>query len=275
MNAEGSETTDHFPAKLLWTAGWDSTYRLLELILVRERTVQPYYVGIERTSAAMELQAMNRIRARLFSAWPETRARLLDTIFIDKSDVPHDPSLWEALRSLREMSSSRRLGGQYYDLAIAAESLDLKDLELGVHTEEGSLWFDQLVANVDEGADGAWRLASIPSLPQLEIFRRFAFPLLHLDKRQMEERARSAGFDDLLELTWFCHTPDRKGRPCGLCAPCRITMQQGLDRRIPKVNRLRHHLLWPIVKLLGRYRVRHRAKLAWEGLRSAIHDDRR
>ena len=32
------------PRRLLWTGGWDSTYRLLDLLLVQKQHVQPYYV---------------------------------------------------------------------------------------------------------------------------------------------------------------------------------------------------------------------------------------
>ena len=30
--------------KLLWTGGWDSTFRLLQLLLLYEKKVQPYYI---------------------------------------------------------------------------------------------------------------------------------------------------------------------------------------------------------------------------------------
>src|SRR5690606_13578695 len=32
------------PVNLLWTGGWDSTFRLLSLVVQQHRCVQPYYV---------------------------------------------------------------------------------------------------------------------------------------------------------------------------------------------------------------------------------------
>ena len=51
---------------LLWTGGWDSTYRLLYLLLVDGTAVQPIYlVEYQRKSALHEVASMARIRERL------------------------------------------------------------------------------------------------------------------------------------------------------------------------------------------------------------------
>jgi hypothetical protein len=48
---------------LLWSGGWDSTFRLLELILVRRRPVKPYYViDSQRMSTGVELERRDRIK---------------------------------------------------------------------------------------------------------------------------------------------------------------------------------------------------------------------
>jgi hypothetical protein len=76
-----------------------------------------------------------------------------------------------------------------------------------------------------------------------ENFRRFAFPFLGKTKNEMAEIAQLHGFANLMEKTWFCHHPDRKGRPCGLCNPCVYTIQEGLARRVPTTSRLRGTIL--------------------------------
>jgi len=40
-----------------------------------------------------------------------------------------------------------------------------------------------------------------------------------------------------MEMTWFCHRPVR-GKPCGLCAPCVYTIEEGLARRVPWSRRV-------------------------------------
>jgi 7-cyano-7-deazaguanine synthase in queuosine biosynthesis len=259
VTAHAAEQAPKRPVKLLWTGGWDSTYRLLELVLLERRAVQTYYFRLDRHSAPMELEAMEAVRRRLFQACPVLRHLLPETIFIDPA-APRDDSLLEALSALRASCGERRLGIQYYDLAAIARHLALDDLELGIHAEEGSFWYDRLLASIAPHESGRWKLGTNPDPPELELFRGFVFPLLTLTKEDMAGRAAAGGFADLLELTWFCHTPDRKGRPCGFCAPCRLAIRQGLARRVPAVNRLKLRLAWPAIKMLTRLRVRHRAR---------------
>ena len=70
----------HRETSLLWTGGWDSTYRLLELLLVHGGTVQPYYlIDTHRRSLRLELRTMRRIKSLLFEqhreAWELLRSR--------------------------------------------------------------------------------------------------------------------------------------------------------------------------------------------------------
>ena len=45
---------------LLWTGGWDSTFRLCQLILVKRKNVQPYYIiDNKRKSLQKELITMD------------------------------------------------------------------------------------------------------------------------------------------------------------------------------------------------------------------------
>jgi hypothetical protein len=265
VTTNGATPAPEEPVKLLWTSGWDSTFRLLDLVLVRHRAVQPYYFVLERASAAIERHTMERIKARLFSRWPQARGLVMETVVVRMDDVPPDRDAWAALSRLRAMGGARRVGGQYYELAAAAKHLDLADLEVGIHFEPGASWLAQLAANVEE-RDGVCRLAPHPEPRELEVFRRFAFPLLTLSKKDMAARAETGGFAELLEMTWFCHTPDRRGRPCGLCAPCRLTMSEGLGRRIPAVNRIKHRLLWPAIRVLTRLGARRRGRAVWNRL---------
>jgi hypothetical protein len=57
------------PVQLLWTAGWDSTFRLCELVLVEERAVQPLYMYVpDRAGREIELEVQGRL-------WQQLRER--------------------------------------------------------------------------------------------------------------------------------------------------------------------------------------------------------
>ena len=69
------------------------------------------------------------------------------------------------------------------------------------------------------------------------VFSCFRFPVFSLTKVDMHALSQKAGFDDIMELTWFCHAPRPNFRPCGICNPCLYTMEEGLSRRIPLTSR--------------------------------------
>jgi hypothetical protein len=68
-----------------------------------------------------------------------------------------------------------------------------------------------------------------------------------------------------MDMTWFCHTPVR-GRPCGICAPCVYTIEEGLARRVPVSRRVLsffyRHLALPLKGPLRRMRASSRGDQA-------------
>lgn len=240
------------PIDLLWTSGWDSTYRLLHLVLQEREAVQPYYVtDRDRPSSAMERAAQERIRRMLAAKDPEAAALILPTEVIDRHDLPEDAEIAAALGRLKQRSY---IGYQYDFLAKLARSRGLHALELAVHRD------DKLVKHlhghvVEEG--GVWRVADTAPA-ELEHLRYFRFPVLTLTKLEMARRARQGGFHDLMQLTWFCHYPVN-GAPCGSCNPCRSTVAEGLGSRVPWKRRLRAALIRPVRPLLRMIRERRSA----------------
>ena len=91
------------PAHILWTGGWDSTFRLLDLLIRQKRTVQPHYIiDSDRSGTGEELLVRNKIVAELFSRFPETKSRLCPTIFFDNTELPDMPEVTESFRRLRQ-----------------------------------------------------------------------------------------------------------------------------------------------------------------------------
>jgi hypothetical protein len=222
------------PVNLLWTGGWDSTYRLLDALVVEGQTVQPYYViDPARLGFPAEIRAMVAIREALV---PRVGDRLLPVKIFMRPDIPADAA---TTRRFNALVGRAFLGGQYDWLSRLALWQQIEPLELAVHRDDRAYAFVQLHHAVEQDARGHYRLKPVVD-DALEVFRPFAFPILHLTKIEMGEAARRHGFADLLEQTWFCHEPDRRGRACGACNACRYTINEGLARRIPSVNRARY-----------------------------------
>lgn len=200
---------------LLWTGGWDSTFRLLQVLLVERRPVQPIYLlNPDRNGALHEVRAMEAVRRGVLPRLDDPSALRPTRIHV-RDQFPPGPHL----RSLHDAIAARqRIGTQYVWLAAAAQALHWEEVELCVEQHADG----QGLTPYLRGPDGG------PSrLPGAELFGAFTFPVLHLTKGDMRELARSAGFLDLLLLRWFCHDP-LAGRPCGRCRPCQLAAWDGV-----------------------------------------------
>jgi len=222
--------------KILWTGGWDSTFRVLYATLVDGKRVEPHYiVDTARQSSLRELSAILEIRDLLRMSNKEAYGRISNLRLALKSEIPVDRDItnsWERLK-LRAP-----LGRQYDWLARYAESQNMVDLELSVHVDDKAHYF--LQGNVEPIPYGGYRLN--PSIAGDEtIFARFMFPLLRYSKPQMRAIAREHGFLDILEKSWFCHSPIR-GMPCGMCSPCIYTIKEGMQYRLPRQSLFRYHM---------------------------------
>lgn len=72
---------------LFWTGGWDSTFRLLQLLLEEKKEVQPHYIVISQPSTGKEIDTMLMIRHELYRLYPETRDLLKPIKFESEGQI--------------------------------------------------------------------------------------------------------------------------------------------------------------------------------------------
>ena len=213
------------PVCVLWTGGWDSTFRVLDLLITKQRNVSPVYVVDKgRGSLHRELATMDQIRVELEVLNSAAAKRLGEVRLVEK--VTADDvylQVWKRIRAIH------RLGTQYHWLprSLAVAGVPLSDL--CIHQDDKAAKVigqrvtqdgDQIYVDAKSGSD------------LFVLFSRFRLPLYNLTKLEMQDAASAGGFSELMELTWFCFRPTSDGRPCGNCNPCKYTRQEGLGRRI-------------------------------------------
>lgn len=238
------------PVHLLWTGGWDSTFRLLELLLLHRLPVVPHYLSDPtRPSTQTELATMARISEYLRATWPRTNALLQPLRVVDLGDVPPDPESIEALRRIR---MRLYIGDQYAWLPAYCRHASIADMELGVHVDDKVQALLRDFVTAFEHPAGYRSMRVDPrhaGSPEHTLFHWFGFPLFNIDKRGIDRQANAEGWAPIMEMTWFCHTPVH-GRPCGTCAPCVFTIEEGLARRVPPSRRalsfFYRRLAWPL-----------------------------
>jgi hypothetical protein len=211
---------------ILWTGGWDSTYRVLEALLLEDKTVQPHYiVDPELNSLLFEIRAMDQIRKMVRADYPDRAVRLLPTIVTHIDAIHPDDEIAEWNRQL---SSITRLGTQYEWLARYAKH-HVQEPELMIlRTLPGrSDHFGHIMGPYLQGKGHECRMIGPFHDPGIELFSFFRFPVIHLFKSDMRTVAEDHGFIEIMKMTWFCHDPT-EGLPCGLCSPCKLAPASGI-----------------------------------------------
>jgi hypothetical protein len=236
---------------LLWTGGWDSTFRLLQLLILQNKTVQPHYlIDADRKSTFAELYTMRNIKREIFSRFPNTKERLYPSKIVDIVDLPPDLVLRESFLRLWE---PHQLGCQYEWLACYSKKEGLQNIELGITQEEYiySKIIGSLLIRSGEGDERIYLVDNrFQGTDEYTIFGWYHFPLLCLNKRDMQKITREEGLLDILQMTWFCHTPRPNYTPCGICVPCSFIIEKGMGWRVPMHNRIKYYLIKFIKRIL-------------------------
>lgn len=240
---------------VLWTGGWDSTFRVLDLTILKKQEVQPFYIiDHDRLSKKVELKTMNKIKQKLEEMFPDSKGLIKETVFIQKDKIPENKNITDKFNRLIKESF---MGTQYDWLARYSEANNIQNLELNIHKDDhAEVFVRKYVDEISKDNDLYYTLKSNAIGTDYDLFKYYNFPLLDYTKTEMGEIAKANGFSDLMELTWFCFKPTLRGTPCGSCNPCKYTRDEGLGRRVPskfmtKYNVVENKIYYKIKRSLG------------------------
>lgn len=223
---------------VLWTGGWDSTFRIIQLSTM-DIIIQPFYLKDNRKSEKFELNTIHSLTEELRSL-TSTKCIICEVITRNVSDIKEDNDITQAYKNINKAFktlSKKKLGGQYDWLARFSKSIG--NLELSI--EKGTKPIDAITAygaieRIVDDKIGEYYIVnkSVSSKDIIKVFGNYHLPLLAYSKLRIKNEAEENGFIDLMNKTWFCHTPI-DNQPCGLCNPCMATIEEGLDYRFSEV----------------------------------------
>lgn len=232
---------------LFWTGGWDSTFRLLQILVKHRELVQTYYIiDPNRKSFRIELEAMEKIKKIIFRKYPFTRPLFLPIEIVHLSEINQDPIIEKAYRKAIEKD---HLGSQYDWLARFCKQNQIFDMEMCVQKLETPTHpprFSPYFERDQETAEFVYK-QSLEDEPEYLLFQYFRFPILDLTKEAIFNAAKQNHWLGIMNKTWFCHAPIKDKLPCGKCTPCQqIISDQLLKKRIPFYIRLvrKHSESW-------------------------------
>ncbi|WP_423148274.1 hypothetical protein [Rubrolithibacter danxiaensis] len=236
------------PVNLLWTGGWDSTFRLIQLIIETDAIIQPVYIiDPERASTLMEITTMNKIRHKIEEKFPGTGNRILPHNYYSRLDIPEVPELSNKLKALKQESF---IGRQYDFLSRLAYTQQISGLELAIHVDDKAHYFikNKVVKKQSPLIGEYFEMdEDKPDESNASIFSYFRFPILNWSKVQMMKYAEEKEVLDIMMSTWFCHQPIAN-HPCGICNPCKYSIEEGMKFRFGKAALMRNKL-FPIFRV--------------------------
>lgn len=213
--------------EVFWTGGFDSTFRVCQLSK-KSVIIHPYYLSDNRLSESYELNAIEKIRDNLLNN-PETKAIIEPIKYVSMEQRHSNSAITEAFRALRQKGY---LGSQYEWLGVFAA--EHKGIELSIHKDDKAIELINKLGKLElvESPYGHYyRIDKNSSeLDLVTLFGNMSFPLAEYTKVEMKQKYISMGLGDIIDDTWFCHTPI-DGKPCGCCNPCRYTIEEGMSDR--------------------------------------------
>lgn len=217
-----------------WTGGYDSTFRVCQLIHAGRR-VQPIYLGmddvddeknklfsVQRKNKKSELQAMKHIRRSLEVLYPDAQYLLLPTLYINELVKPISEIKTCASYLYSKLGWFTRNINQYERiLQIAYRSAE--PLEICIVNDDG---LSNSIKSFVTGVGDNCRLTDkLPDKYKCAcIFGMVRFPVIHLTKDDMLDIATKEGYQHVLAHSWSCWTPVLVNGifvPCGQCDMCR------------------------------------------------------
>lgn len=226
---------------ILFTGGWDSTFRFLQLAQYNNIEIQPIYIAdSKRKSMQYELDAMKQIMDEAKRRFP---ASILDIQKYDKDWILENCKNQEISEAFRDLRKKYKIGGQYEWFALLGNKLNLL-MECGVIMQKGEnihklIETDSEFLLMDNDVVSNRYFVKNNGSKAAMVFGHLIFPIKNYQKNEEKEIATKNNWMDIMELTWFCHTPI-DGKPCGLCVPCDDIVDEGMEWRLPEEAVQRH-----------------------------------
>lgn len=211
---------------IFWTGGWDSSFRLMELLLTTEQVVQTHYIIRYEDSTGIEIDTMIKLRRAIIRNYRQVESRFLPTIYINESLITRYLDLDEQIEKLRETS---QVNEQYQLMVNYCREAGIDKVEVSLDDSE------------DEPLD-EWLEVHFQNSP---VFDCFTYPLSTRTKSDMHQIALEQGWEKILLQTSFCRRPPKLS-PCGVCGPCTDAVLAGMAFRLPWRARVRARLTIPL-----------------------------
>lgn len=221
---------------LFITGGYDSVFRLCQLVITERVPVQPIYLNLPDTDGYLIRKRGNRGK----TGKKFIRRRNVDFEILSMRKAINELTnmgygyLIYPIQIITECELSApviQAGNQFYKagtfnravtqyIYMAEVSLQMNEIiETGVLCADGGS-ISKTIGNIIDPETKMLDMYKTRNKSEL-IFKNLRFPLCGLSKKQMLAIAKRDGYEHILHLTISCWYPSNDGKPCLKCTMCR------------------------------------------------------
>ena len=218
--------------KLFWTGGFDSTFRLCQLVRTKEKVEPIYIINKSRKSYLYEIEAQKQIIA--FLKEKGYGDFILPVRYEDFYDIPMKKG-WEEdfLLANRHCDIVPQFGwlsvyaNQHYKQDGYLEVCQEKLMNGQPSTIETYLAADNHgIVKKDEYGRYIIDKERTTHMRTMRLFGSLAFPVLEITNSEMLQLLQDWHLVEIIHLIRFCDGD--MSEPCGVCTPCRNKIKTGL-----------------------------------------------
>lgn len=242
---------DKKTVEILWTGGWDSTFRVVELSREDNIVIQPIYIiDPNRKSVEYEKRSMDNIVSAL-KRKPGTKAEFMPTVMYRLEEIPRDDNISKAFHTIHAITN---LGNQHEWLAW----LGKLHPNMEMCTEAGIAETSHIIDAIERFCtlDIKDNIGHVNHEKSTEegnlVLGWFTFPIITRTEVEMFQTIRDWGYEDVMKHIWFCHNPIN-GEPCGFCHPCDVKMESGMEWLLPLQAQKNYKMHKRVERVLGKY----------------------
>lgn len=231
---------------ILWTGGWDSTFRVLQLS-TKDVIIQPYYLRDNWRGAEQREIDNIALLTEIIRVLPSTTSSLCDLIVENSTNLAEDENINGSYKEISQQfkqATNKLFAYQYNYLARFSKNIGI--IEIGL--EKGTMALDIIntygaIKKNNDDKIGSYYIVdkSISSNDIVNLFGNYHLPIIDYSKLRMKEEAEENGFIDIMNKTWFCYFPINN-KPCGRCNPCNDAIDAGLKYRFTNVALIRNRV---------------------------------
>lgn len=197
---------------------------------------------------------MEKIKEALIKKDPKISELIQPTIFKELNEIQPDEVI---TRSYLNLTQIETIASQYEWLSLFCSEERISEME--ICNEKARYDVDNrtrklLNKHLDKlNTDFGYYYQLNQSAKGKDIYNvygNFRFPIFDYTKPDLHKISVENGFDDIMNLTWFCLMPTKFSNPCGKCHPCRAVYREGLLWRLSVVAKFRY-FTWPVFRKIA------------------------